>query len=293
MKKKTNKNITLIGISLFLLIGFILILYFKTSQAIVQIELQENGYRIEPIQTGTFIFEGIEGTYETVWLGSLTSYGGSGGSTTNDYTIKIDGDNDGERAISNLLDSNSRLTLSSTNQIIGSSNGGTNYIEAKITLPAGTIKVDYDYSVTSYYGDGSRVVFILGKETMSFGTPHFNVVDRGGSVSGSDTFEFELTEPEELTFRVETTTSQKNENVIGNLEVDFTPKPPQTTYFRLADNTCQEIQLNPQDKTENDYLTLEECESQIKKVDLKLIITIISGIVILVFVILILKRRKK
>lgn len=284
--KQLKKNLILSGIILFLLIGFILILYFKTSQAIVKIELQENGYVIEPIQTGTFNFQGIEGTYETVWLGDLSSHGGDG-------TVIIDDDNDGERAISNYLDSNSRLTLSSINQIIGSSNGGTNYIEAKIILPAGTIKIDYDYSVTSYYGDGSRVVFILGKETMSFGTPHFNVVDRGGSVSGSDTYEFELTEPEELIFRVETTTNQKNENVIGNLEVDFTPKPNQITYFRLADNTCQEIQLNPQDKTENDYLTLEECEYQIKKIDLKLIISIISGIVILIFIILILKRRKK
>lgn len=291
--KQLKKNLILSGIILFLLIGFILILYFKTSQAIVQIKLQENGYIVEPLKTGTFTFEGIEGTYETVWLGELTSYGGSGGAITDDYTILIDGDNDGKRAISNFLDSNSRLKLSSTNQVIGSSNGGTNYIEAKIILPAGTIKIDYDYSVTSYYGDGSRVVFILGKETMSFGTPHFNVVDRGGSVSGSDTYEFELTEPEELIFRVETTTNQKNENVIGNLEVDFTPKPNQITYFRLADNTCQEIQLNPQDKTENDYLTLEECEYQIKKIDLKLIISIISGIVILIFIILILKRRKK
>lgn len=284
--KKLKRNLIISGIVLFLVIGFILILYFKTSQAIVKIELQENGYVIEPIQTGTFNFQGIEGTYETVWLGDLSSHGGDG-------TVIIDDDNDGERAISNYLDSNSRLTLSSTNQIIGSSNGGTNYIEAKITLPAGTIKIDYDYSVTSYYGDGTSIAFILGEETMSFGTPHFNVADRGGSISGSDTYEFELTEPEELIFRVETTTSQKNENVIGNLEVDFTARPNQITYFRLANNTCQEIQLNAQDKTENDYLTLEECEYQIKKVDLKLIITIISAIVILVFIILILFRRKK
>ena len=134
--KQLKKKLMILGISLFLLIGFILILYFKTSQAIVQIELQENGYIIEPLKTGTFNFQGIEGTYETVWLGTLSSHGGSGGSITDDYTIQIDGDNDGQRAISNSLDSNSKLILSSTNQIIGSSNGGTNYIEAKITLPA-------------------------------------------------------------------------------------------------------------------------------------------------------------
>lgn len=221
--KKLLKNVSLV-VLLGLFVGFFLYSGFL-SQSFVNIQLQDNGYITEPIKTGEFIFQGIVGTYETTWLGSLTSHGGHG-------TVKIDGDNDGERKISNTISSDSTLKLSSTNQIISSSQGSTNYIQTKIILPPGKITAKYDYSITDYYGSVASVTFVIGDKTKTFKTPWFHVEERGGSVSGSDTYEIILEEEKEVIFKVETTTESKNENTVGNLEISFEISeniPPENT----------------------------------------------------------------
>lgn len=68
------------------------------------------------------------------------------------------------------------------------------------------------------------------------------------------------------------------------------------TYYRFENEECNEIQLMTYQTTPSDYLTEKECRKANGlgiDIDLKLIITIISAIVILVFIILILFRRKK
>lgn len=237
----------------YLIIGAVValfaLIYFGIAGtgSIMKIELQENGYKTEPIQTGTFILNGIEGTYETVWLGDLTSYSGSGGRITTDYTILINGDNDGDFKISNNLIDGSTLILTSSNQLIGSDNGGTNYIEAKVLLPAGKITANYEYSLTSYYGDGTSVLIKVDDKTEKFATPHYRVAERGGSKTGNGNYEIILTESKEVTFRIETTTSQTNELASGKITVKFEPTTFQEQHDvtpNTNDHQIKHVQLN-------------------------------------------------
>lgn len=230
----------------YLIIGAVValfaLIYFGIvgTGSIMKIELQENGYKTEPIQTGTFILNGIEGTYETVWLGDLTSQGGDG-------TVSINGDNDGEIRLSNNLIDGSRLIITSSNQIVGSENGGTNYIETKILLPPGKITASYEYSITSYYGDGTSVLIKVDDKTEKFATPHFKVVDRGGSINGNGNYEIILTEPKEVTFRIETITVQKNELASGKITVNYEPSTVQEEHDVTPNTNADQIkpvQLN-------------------------------------------------
>ncbi len=207
--KKIKKTLIISGIALFLIIGFLLILYFRTSQSILVIE--KNNVPL-PLANGTFNFAGTQGTYETLYLGCLTS-----------GYYNINNNHDEEIALCNSIESDSKLTLYSSNKIIGSSNGGTNYIEAKITLPAGKVKADYSYQVTDYYGDSASVSFTLDDVVKTFKTPWFHTYERGGSVSGDGIYEFTLKKPKEVIFKIETTTDSKNEITKGTLNIEFTP----------------------------------------------------------------------
>jgi len=217
------------------------------TASLVNIQLQENGYKTEPIQTGTFNFQGIEGTYETTWLGDLRSRSGSGGRITTDYSILINRDSDGDLRLSNSIIGGQTLVLTSMNEIIGSDNGGTNYIEAKILLPAGKGKVYYEYSINDYFGSQTKVIFKAEDFSQTFKTPRFSVSQRGGSLSGNAVYEFELKEPKEVTFRIETITAQKNEIASGKITVSFEPSKVESQHDvtpNTNDNQIKPVQLN-------------------------------------------------
>jgi hypothetical protein len=129
------------------------------------------------------------------------------------------------------------------NEIIGSDNGGTNYIEAKILLPAGKIIADYEYAITSYYGDGTIVSIKIADKTETFATPHFRGAQRGGSKTGSGNHEIILTEPKEVTFRIETITSQigTDEIASGKITVSFEPSKVESQHDVTPNTNADQI----------------------------------------------------
>jgi hypothetical protein len=299
-----------------LLGGIIFLILYTTNQSIYKIRTYENP-TILPLETGTFNFKGLTGTYETIGLGCYDSSGSAGG-----YYIGTEGNSnlnsDNELHFCNSLDSGSNLLLSSSNAITGSENGGDNYIETKITLPSGKIKINYDYSVTSYYGDGTFVIFNIDGVQKRFGTPHFKTTERGGSISGSDSYEFELKDSKEVIFKIQTTTYQKNENVIGNMEISFEPNtieitPNETEEKEIEDaidDLIEDIkQEDLSDKTEDEVkeiiknealdkgIVLTDAQVQIiaNQLQKRFPIEIVLGIIIVIFIfliILLVSRRK-
>jgi hypothetical protein len=164
-----------------------------------------------PPETGTFNLMGYTGNYETVKLGCISA--GKG-------TYYINGVDEGLSFCNSIYDGNS-LKLYSKNTIAGTQDGGTNYIEAKIILPAGKGIANYDYSVSDYYPDTSSIVFKIVDKSFTFRPA--NTGGKGHSISGTGFYEFELIKETEVTFRIETNTQRKNENSEGNLEIYFTP----------------------------------------------------------------------
>ena len=277
MKKKII--FATIGISLFL-IGLIgLMIYFGTNQSILTIRTYENP-NLLPLQTGTFELSGFQGTYESVQIGCFSSSGSAGGYYINDNS-------DGNLAFCNSITDGQTLTLSSSNSISGSATGGTNYIQAKITLPKGNVSVSYDYSASSYYGDVGGVVFTINNEVKRYKTPFYRVAERGGSISGSDTYKLELEEETEIIFRIDTITEQKNENVVGNMVIEF-------------DEEIEEIIIVPENETTNEETEIQENTEQETNSEEKInerLIYIISfsaiAIFLMLIIFLIVKLRRK
>lgn len=166
-----------------------------------------NDGKVLPPDTGVFQFAGVQGTYETVKLGCLTS--------GTHYVLNEE--NDGGTTICNSIDASQKLTLSSK---LKSNGRGTNYIEAKILLPAGTGKASYNYDLSEYLPGSVEIFFKIDNHDLKFTT---GATSKGSSYSGLGEYEFVLTEPKEVTFRIDTQTTSKKESSSGTLVIEFSP----------------------------------------------------------------------
>jgi hypothetical protein len=223
MKKKTKKKVIIISLSV-IFVALILLLnsfgIFNFLFAIVGI--QHNAQNI-PVTTGNLLLAGNAGTYETPYLGCLTS---TSGSKANKYdTWIIAGENDGDLTICNALQDGNTLKLSSSFVSASgypSQSDKTNYIETKITLPAGTVNVNYNYQVSDYFTSSAGVSFIIDNFSKSF---HTSGSGKGHSISGSDSYTFVLTESREIIFRIDTSNRADAESSTGEMTISFIQAP--------------------------------------------------------------------
>jgi len=302
MKKKNRKIVGYIGIFLFIaVIGFVF--YFSTQQSYFIIKQQSDGYNVKPIDTGTFQFQGMNGTYETLYLGSLKSHGG-------DNTVVINDNNDGDIILFNTYEiNNGILKLNSRIWTFDTSTPGSNFIEIKLNAKPGNYSVNYYYYARSYYGDGTGVSFNIYDISKSFGTQHFLVSQRGGSIEGSDVYTFELTKEKEITFRVDTHVQSKQEEVDGSMDITYIPQilpiePPIEEKecslikscqegFECKDNKCVEIIIIPEEnQTEEPPVIIPPVQPPVTNVNKTFLIVGIS-IIILLLIAIILKSKKR
>jgi hypothetical protein len=211
--KKKNKFFKIFGITLLVLILIASFVYFGfLQQSMITIRTYEKVGNL-PIETGIFNFAGIQGTYETIKLGCY-----SGGHVW----ILNGGDDNDEVSFCNSLDSsNNILKLSSS-----LSTGGhavSNYIENKITLPAGKVSVKYDYILTEYYLNSVVLDLKIYDKNLHLYNPAG--APRGRTITGNGIYEFELNESTEVVFRITPTVNSRGENSVGNIEVTFIPNP--------------------------------------------------------------------
>lgn len=170
-----------------------------------------------PLETGKFTFAGTEGDYETPHSGCL-----NGGTFT--------GINVGTISFCNSIDSSSTLKLSSSLSMEScspSSGGGTtclrtNYIQSKIKLPAGKYSINYDYAISDIRNGNGEVV--------SFTINDFSDSANITNPTGSKTYEFTLTSPKDVTFRIDTTVrsnwdKSSGGSSTGNMQISYTPIP--------------------------------------------------------------------
>ena len=181
----------------------------------IQIKLQENKYVVSEPQTGTFTLEGIKGTYETSWLGELNS----------DDGVILSNNQDGDLTIENKIESGNPVKLYSRITSIGGNMFGTetNFVEAKIRLPPGKVNVDYAYDMTSY---GDNVKVYIKAENFA---KTFYVKGKGSHLSDIEQYSFDLDYEKEVTFRIETTLSSKQENAEGSMVITFEPEQNETS----------------------------------------------------------------
>lgn len=211
------------------------LIYFGIAGTGSIVEIKENGV-ILPLVKGTFDFAGVEGTYETPYIGCINS----------DFAI-INNDGDGDLTLCNEIHSGfDQLKLYSKNQQTGANAyGGENYIEAKIRLPAGKVTVNYAYDITDYYGAQAKVVLTMGNEVQTFATKRFSTTERGGSISGIETYTFNLDNEKDLTFRIETSAPDKRTSAEGTLIIEFTPNQVQHDVTpNNNDGQIKPVQLN-------------------------------------------------
>lgn len=245
LTKKQKKNLTT-GIIVVLLILGIYYSGFLRLQSIVQI--REGDY-IFPLKTGTFNFVGHPGTYETPYLGSLTS----------DYNTVISDENNGRTSISNSLVDGSSLKL--TSSISGEGRLIENYIKGKVTLPLGTLDVSYEYSISKDRAEASsgpiQITFLVGDVTKSFRIPAGSA-----SKSDSDSFSIILDKEQEVAVSVRTFThSFRSSSSEGSLNLNFMKTT--ISVYRLENNQCTIKTIGLLERLENDYDTLAECQENI------------------------------
>ena len=195
-----------------------------------------------PLSVGTFDFAGYEGTYESTYLGSLTS--------GPDWLIATD--NNGRNSLSNSITGGKTLTLNSSARSIRPE-GFENYIQAKITLPAGNLRIYFDYSLTIERAEASAgpvlIKFLIGDTIKSFYLP-------AGIASKSDSgsFNYGFAREQEVIFAVRSSTHDfRDSNSEGTLKAEFTP----------AEIVPPEVPSYPKDITRGPYtITVDDLEQE-------------------------------
>lgn len=202
IRNKQGVNPKFMGILVIGAIALIIYLSLAGTGSIISVK----GF---PLDKGTFNWQGVEGTYETVRLGCV------------DGSV-VDQDNtDGIYHICNSFDSSSDLKLSSElTYSSGQQSARTNFIETKIKLPAGKYNVHYSYDVNDYYPGSASVGFNIDGLQKSFKTTGSG---KGHTISGVGDYEFTTVITKEVTFRIDTTINSKQESVKGEMTISYIP----------------------------------------------------------------------
>jgi hypothetical protein len=193
MRKQDKKYLIL---TVFVLSSIVFLLFFfNIEQSVIQFRTHDN-VAILPLQTGAFTFAGLQGTYETPYLGSIACTGAAGGY----YCYNRDGGNalNGDSFSNSLIDGQTLIlssSVSSQNDLF------SNYIKTKVTLPKGNLTINYNYDIYSYYAcPGTQIIFKAGDSERSFGV--ICASSKGHSRIGSDTFTIVLDKEQEVEFSV-------------------------------------------------------------------------------------------
>jgi len=202
---------------LILILGIFIYFGFMQAGSVVSIGTIINGYPSRlPLQTGTFNFAGYSGTYETPYLGSVSCSGKSDSYICYAGGSNPLGDNTG---FSNSLQDGQTLRLKSS---ANSDNAHfENYIKTKITLPKGTLKVNYDYSVFHRYPcQPSMIIFKIDGISKGFNPGCGSGKDWSKKDSGS--FEVVLDNEQEIEFSVITHNSDGGDfSISGTMTIKF------------------------------------------------------------------------
>lgn len=191
---KYKKAVAFFGGKTIFLILIIAILFFSFNY--LSVGNIVNGI---PEQTETTTWEGIPVELKSSYFGSATS-----GSTTD-----ICGDNDGKVSISNTYGDSKLFSLSSTQSgEKGCATQWQNYIEAKMTIPAGRKLIGYsDNSGNSPEGRGSQIhsqsIVSIKRNSIYLFVDDLLVPARTGTGQSSNNFEMTFEEPTEIIIKAQ------------------------------------------------------------------------------------------
>jgi cysteine-rich repeat protein len=255
MKKKHKKILNV----LLIVLGIFLIAYLRGVFSIVDTNMTIRTFEsttILPIQTGTFNFNSYSGTYETLFLGSVSCSGNPG---TYYCYIAPGRTSDEDDSFSNSIQGGDTLTLSSS---ASGYDRFTNYISTKLTLPAGKITADYNYNLYSHEPcSDTQITFRVGNNSKSF------KVGCGGGKdyysTNSSSFEVILMSEQEVDIAIISSVSNDHQNSEGSLIITYNPEETTIEIYRLEENKCNFYTIEKINKLETDHLSLSECENDI------------------------------
>lgn len=281
MKNKALKKTLKVtaGIIVFAALLFAVTYFGFIQQSFIVIENR-------PLDTGVFNFAGQQGAYETVKLRCSDSNDIIHDTVVDGVTYHIEGLNFCNSLVStNTLELVSNITGINCVRHSGSVCVKENYIQAKELLPAGKYTVNYNYNLNQGDTDSTNVAFTIDSFSASFKDPSSDI----------QTYEFTLTEPKEVIFKITTGIRSVGGSSDGKMIINYAPEVL-TTYYRLTNNSCNSISLLPSQVTANDYTTQLECEQHIivppKPPILLIAMIVFSIIIVFVFILILLKRRK-
>lgn len=190
MKKNKKKIIFFTSLSIIILSVAIFIAYSQINQTIIKIDNQ-----VVPVSTGSISLMGINGVYETLYLGNIV--------TDNDRVEINNINNENEIRIYNFISGGSTLIMESSAYSQG---GGVsdNYIKSTFDFPKGTLTVRCVTSSNGrYYEDGKAICQVLNEfQVKSIGSPSSATGTQ--YIAKDETTTLVLDEPKTLTFILNT-----------------------------------------------------------------------------------------
>lgn len=232
MKKSVKKKVlisSLIGLVVLLILGFALL---QTNQSV----LIYKGNVVQPPQAGTFDFAGTKGTYETPFLGSISS-----GSPydLDDYNSVLRIPTRDSTSITNTIDSSGNY-IKIYSYLTDEDSSNENYIKTKTKLQEGTLLVTMTYDLYSYYSNEGYITFVVGKNKYSFATPSGS--GNRWYLSGSKTISIDVKDGDEIELSIYGSGNTGKFSTKGTLDANFIPSIISTPEDNNDDSTQGEEQ---------------------------------------------------